>query len=208
MMRKFALIIFTILGLSIHSYAQTINQEELIAKVNKAAGDIKSLECEFTQTKHISLLKDKMQSNGKMYYNNSSKLRWEYLSPYKYCFILNDTKVSLASSTKKDVIDIKNNQMFQEIVKIMMNSVTGKCLSSSSDFRVNVTVDGNRTIAVLYPKKKNLRQLFSNITLRFNADYSMIETVELYEKSGDKTEIKLKNPKLNGEIDESVFAID
>lgn len=207
-MRRILLIITIILNCNISVTAQNINKELLISKVNQTALSIKSLECDFVQIKHISLLKENMTSKGKMYYNNKNKLRWEYFYPYTYCFILNNTKVSLASSSKKDVIDIKNNQMFQEIAKIMMNSVTGKCLSNTSDFNVKISSLSNRTIAILYPKKKTLKQLFNKITLNFNKDYTMIEVVELFEKSGDKTEIKLINPILNKSINESVFIID
>lgn len=207
-MKKVLLIISISFCCVIGAMAQNITKEVLVAKVNQTASDIKSLECDFVQIKHISLLKEKIASKGKMYYSSNNKLRWEYLSPYTYCFIINDTKVSLTSSSQKDIIDIKNNQMFQEIAKIMMNSVTGKCLSSTSDFDLSLSSKSNKTIAILYPKKKTLKQLFTNITLNFNDDYSMIETVELIEKSGDKTEIKLINPKLNKGIDENVFSID
>lgn len=207
-MKRILLILSILLSINYCSIAQTIDKALLITRVNKTALNLKSLECDFIQTKHISLLKDKMVSKGKMYYNSNNKLRWQYLSPYTYCFILNNSKVSLESSSKKDIIDIKNNQMFQEIAKIMMNSVTGKCLSSSSDFSVEVSTISNKTIAILYPKKKTLRQLFNKITLNFNKDYSMIEVVELYEKTGDKTEIQLINTKLNKEINESIFNIN
>lgn len=207
-MRRILSIIVVLFSCVMGVIAQDITKELLVAKVNQTALSIKSIECDFIQIKHISLLKEKMTSKGKMYYSNDNRLRWEYLSPYTYCFILNDTKVSLTSSSKKDIIDIKNNQMFQEIAKIMMNSVTGRCLSNTSDFNVEISTKSNKTIAILYPKRKTLRQLFTNITLNFNEDYSMIETVELFEKSGDKTEIKLINPKLNISIDENVFSID
>ena len=50
--------------------------------------------------------------------------------------------------------------------------------------------------------------MFTKITLHFNSDNTMIETVELFEKSGDKTEIKLTQPKLNHSINESVFILN
>ena len=207
-MKRWLFISYILLCINLYLSAQTINKETLITRINERAASIKTLESRFIQTKHISLLKDVMISEGVMYYAKSNKLRWEYLTPYTYCFILNDTKVLLASSTKKDVIDIKNNQMFQEIAKIMMNSITGKCLSGSSDFNVEIEHVSNKTNAILYPKKKTLKQLFSKIILHFNFDYTMIETVELFEKSGDKTEIKLTQPKLNHSINESVFILN
>lgn len=207
-MKRWLLITCIFSCINLYLSAQIINKETLINQINETAANIKTLECRFIQTKHISLLKDVITSEGVMYYAQGNKLRWEYITPYTYCFILNDTKVLLASSIKKDVIDIKNNQMFQEIAKIMMNSITGKCLSNSSDFNVEIEHVNQKTFAILYPRKKTLKQLFSKITLHFNDDYNMIENVELFEKSGDKTEIKLTQPKLNNNINESVFILN
>ena len=69
---------------------QTVKQ-----KINQAASGIKTMQCDFVQTKHLKMLNDKLVSKGKMYYQKSDKLRWEYVSPYAYTFILNADKVLL-----------------------------------------------------------------------------------------------------------------
>ena len=45
--------------------AQT--QQEIIEQINAASAQMHSLECDFIQTKHLSILDDKMVSEGKMY---------------------------------------------------------------------------------------------------------------------------------------------
>lgn len=182
-------------------------QEAVIAKINGIAASIKTMQCSFVQTKHLSLLKDVMVSKGKMYYEQGQRLRWEYTSPYTYVFVLNGNQVTLKSSQSKNEIDIQQNKVFQEIAHIMMSTVTGKCLSDAKSFKVSISAENNRWIASLMPLKKEMKQMFSTIRLSFNSVQPMIESVEMHEKNGDKTVIELKEIKTNIPIDEKVFMV-
>lgn len=182
-------------------------KNEAIAKINQAASGLKSMKCSFVQTKYLSLLSDKMVSEGKMYYCQSNKLRWEYTSPYSYLFIFNGTKVYVGGKSRKDVIDTKNNKVFKEVARIMMNTVTGKALSNSSDFAVDISSSGNDWLVTLVPKKKDLKQMFKKIIMKFSKSSTMISEIDIYEKNGDRTNIKMKNITTNCSLNESLFAI-
>jgi outer membrane lipoprotein carrier protein len=185
-----------------------VQKEAMIRKITQATASLKTIQCDFEQTKHLSFLKEEMVSKGKMYYKQDRMLRWEYNIPYDYIFILNGTKVMLKSSGRKDVIDVKSSRLFQEVAGIMLNSVTGKCLDDNKDFRVTMYMKGREWIAKLIPLKKEMKQMFRTITLYFNQDISMISKVEMEEKSGDVTLIVLKNVHANTTIDEKVFVLD
>lgn len=187
------------------------NEEQkktMVQRINQASSSLKTMQCEFEQTKHLSLLNDKMVSKGKMYFKQDNLLRWEYNTPYNYIFILNGTKVVLKSSQKKDEIDIRSSKLFQEITNIMMNSVTGKFLTGNTDFKITMYTKGNEWIAKLVPLKKEMKQVFNTITLYFNPDISMVIKVEMEEKGGDSTQIVLRNAVFNTAIDEKVFVLD
>jgi len=188
--------------------AQSANEQKIIQKISKAAQSMTSMQCDFVQTKHLKLLNDDMVSNGKMYYQQSSKLRWEYTSPYTYTFILNDSKVLLKKGNRNDVIDVNQNKMFKEIARMMMNSVVGKCLTDTKDFKVSVVESGDEYVATLLPQKKDMKQMFSKIILHVGKQQLTINKVEMQEKKGDNTVIVLKNVQLNKKINASVFAID
>ena len=59
----------------------------------------------------------------------------------------------------------------------------------------------------LKPLRKNIRQLFQNIVLRFSRQQALITKVELTEKNGDKTIIELRNVKKNETIAPDMFAL-
>ncbi len=107
-MKKF---LFTLLISIAPLVAMAQSQEEIIREIDKISSSISSLECDFVQTKHLSMLNDKMVSRGKMYYSQPSMLRWEYITPYDYVFLLNANQVLLKNSQREDVIDVDKNKI-------------------------------------------------------------------------------------------------
>lgn len=204
------LLIIIILALfAIHQPAiAQVTQGQVKQMIGHAAASVKSMQCDFVQTKYLKMLGDKVVSRGVMYYQQSDKLRWEYVSPYKYTFILNGNKVQIKNDKRTDVIDVERNKLFKEIARIMMSSVVGDCLNDTRSFKTTIT-DGNTSwVATLVPQRKEMKQMFSSIRLYFNKKSSMVSMVELVEKNGDKTFIELKNVKTNGQIASSTFAVN
>lgn len=208
-MKKIATIFCMLLcALSVMAAPLTAQQkQDVIGRINKAASGLKSMSCSFTQTKYLSLLSDRMVSEGKMNYKQPNKLRWEYTTPYQYLFIFNGTKVYVGNKSRKDVIDTNTNKVFKEVARIMMSTVTGTALSNSSDFSIDVA-DGNTLWQItLVPKRKEMKKMFSKIVLLFNKSNLMIAEINIYENNNDRTNIKLKNIKTNGVVNETLFAI-
>lgn len=185
--------------------AQKINEAKVKQQINAVASEMKTMQCDFVQTKYLKMLNDKMVSRGKMYYQQSNKLRWEYTSPYTYTFVLNGSKVLISKGKRSDVINVNQSKFFKEIARIMMNSVVGKCLTDSKDFKVSLTGASAEYVATLYPQQK---QMFQKIILHFNKQKSTVSKVELIEKKGDRTIIELKNVKSNAPINAKVFGIN
>lgn len=188
--------------------AQKINEAKVKQQINAVASKMKTMQCDFVQTKYLKMLNDKMVSRGKMYYQQSNKLRWEYTYPYTYTFVLNGSRVLISKGKRNDVINVNQSKFFKEIARIMMNSVVGKCLTDSKDFKVSLTGASAEYVATLYPQQKQMKQMFQKIILHFNKQNSTVSKVELIEKKGDRTIIELKNVKSNAPINAKVFGIN
>lgn len=202
-------LLFLILILShiIPLSAQQLTEEQIKQKVNQTASAMKTMQCDFVQTKHLKMLNNDFVSHGKMYYQQSNKLRWEYTSPYSYTFILNNDKVLLKNKQRNDLIDVKQNKLFREIVRIMMSSVVGNCLADDKNYKVSIATIGNEWVATLLPQRKDMKQMFPKLVLHFHAKKSVVNTVELYDKNGEKTIIELKNIRINETIHPHMFVI-
>lgn len=190
------------------SFAQSAADAKVIQQINAVASRMKTMQCDFVQTKYMKMLNDKMVSRGKMYYQQSDKLRWEYTSPYTYTFVLNGSKVLLSKGKRNDVINVNQSKFFKEIARIMMNSVVGKCLSDKKDFRTSIATTNSEWVATLVPQRKEMKQMFQKIVLHFNKSSKMVSTVELVEKKGDRTVIQLTNVKTNSPINAKVFSVN
>ena len=184
------------------------SEAQIRQQINQAASQMKTMQCDFVQTKHLKMLNDKMVARGRMYYRQGNQLRWEYVTPYTYTFILNENKVLLKSSQRNDVIDVNQNKVFKEIARIMMNSVVGKCLSDEKDFKTQITTVGQEWVATLQPLRKDMKQMFQQIILHLDRQQAVVRMVELIEKNGDRTVIELKDIHKNEAIASSVFAVD
>ncbi len=206
-MKKLGTILFLLLC-SMSIYAQKVNETAVKEDINKVVSSVRSMQCDFVQTKQLKMLNEKMVSQGRMYYQQGNKLRWEYTSPYTYTFILNNSQVVLKKNDRKDIIDVNQNNIFKEIVRIMMSCVTGKALTDERDFEVSISESSNEWIAQMTPQRKELKKLFQLIVLHADKRKSMVTSVELQENNGDKTLIELKNIQINTSIDAKMFDVN
>lgn len=205
-MRKILLILTLCLTFGV-AFAQGFNQAQALKEISDAAASIKTMQCDFVQTKSLKMLGDKMISKGQMWCQQPNMLRWQYNSPYTYTFILNNNKVSVKKGSRSDVIDVNKNKMFKEIARIMMNSVLGKVLTDKKDFKSSVTKKGQYYIVTLLPQKKEMKQMFTTILLHYDTKLKLVTKVEMREKNGDTTLIEMKNIKKNTPINAAQFKI-
>lgn len=180
----------------------------MLEKIEESSRAMTSLACDFVQEKDLSILDERLVSTGRMYYRRDNRLRWEYLAPYLYTFVLNDEKILMQTGMSREVVDVKSSKLFREIVKIMMSSVNGRGLTDAKSFTVAFYRAGAAWKVVLVPVQRETRKVFSAIELTFNtADYT-VDEVRMDEPNGDATLVKLSNKRFNAALDDETFAID
>ena len=207
-MKKLLLILVVFCITTTTVSAQAVSEAKIRQQIETAAASMKTMQCDFVQTKFLRMLNDKMVSRGKMYYQQSDKLRWEYTSPYAYAFVLNGSRVLISKGNRNDVINVNQSKFFKEIARIMMNSVVGKALNDKRDFKVSISSSTTEYVATLYPQQKQMQQMFQKIILHFNRQKAMVAKVELIEKRGDCTVIEMTNVKVNSPINAKVFTVN
>lgn len=197
--------------ISFQAWGQTrlteAQQKQIVEKIDRSAQRMTTMQCTFTQTKSMKMLSKKMISKGVMYFKRPSQLRWQYTSPYDYTFLLNGDKIRLKSAKSTKDISVQGNKMFRQITNIILNSITGGSLRSTSDFRLEMYKTGNTYFARLYPKKKELKQVYQIIEIYFSPALDRVSSVKMIEKSGDTTLVELNGIKYNASINEKMFSL-
>ncbi len=206
-MRKRLLTILMVVLTSLTAVAQD-SEAQMRQQIAAAARSTTTLQCDFVQTKQLKMLNDKLTSQGRMYYSQKDKLRWEYTKPYQYTFIMNGDRVLLKNRERSDVIDVSRNKLFREIARIMLSSVVGDCLGDERTFKSTLSATGGEWTATLLPQRRDLKQMFQKIILHFDRRQATVSCVELIEKNGDQTLIDLKNIRKNDTIAPRTFAVE
>lgn len=160
------------------------------AAINSANAGVKSLQADFLQVKEMTMVKERMVSSGKMYFQDGN-LRWEYVKPSRSVFV-----------TNRDLM--KSNKMFKGIADMMVNSVSGINLDDPS-FQVTMFSPGKGYVAELVPQKREMKQMFKKIRLQFGSD-DRVRQIELEESQG-RTVITLSNVKYNVSLDPGLFKV-
>jgi outer membrane lipoprotein-sorting protein len=182
-------------------------QKELVKNITAASKQMKTLRCDFVQKKTISILADEMISEGKLLFKQADKLCWEYTKPFQYRFTINGAKVMISTENTQNIIDVNGSKIFKEISMIIISGINGSGIFDENKFAAKFNVGTQDYQVVLTPKQRELRQMFSSITLTFNKkDYS-VNTVEIKELSDDTMHITMKNKQINTEIGDENFVI-
>jgi outer membrane lipoprotein-sorting protein len=185
--------------------ATPVEKDEIVNGITLSAAKMKTMKCDFVQTKELSFMNDNAVSEGKMFYKQPDRIRWEYIKPYKYAFSMDGKNVNMSSGGQSDKIPIKSSKMFGEISNIMIGGVSGAGLINSKDFTAKFMTGANDCEIILTPLKKEVRNMFTSIQLFVNKSDNRIRSVIMTEKSGDKTTIDLKNISVNTPINDEIF---
>ena len=179
---RFLILFFFSIALS----AQGLSEQEIIQKMSAAAEAIRTVRCDFTQTRYTKMLKEPQVSKGKMSCELPDKLRWEYTSPKASAIIMDGT-------------NNPNQRSWRGAATLIMNSVAGKCLTDGKSFQVSAKEMPTEYVATLIPLKKDMTRMYSKLVLHFDLKQSTVTEVELHERSGDRTIIELHDIHINEE---------
>jgi outer membrane lipoprotein carrier protein len=194
------------------SFAQSFktmkDSKDFQQKLHSIAAKTTSLESDFVQIKHLDVLSEDIESNGKLVYKASNKLRWEYTTPLEYLIILKDGKVSIKDEGKVSSYDLSGNKTFQKINEMMIGSIQGDLLVNEADYTYEFKESSTSYLVVMHPKQKKVQEFMKSINIYFSKkDYS-VEQVKMLEQSGDYTLMKFKNKKTNASISDKTFNIN
>jgi len=186
--------------------ATDAQQKEIVDKITQAANTMRTMQCDFTQEKELSFMNDKVLSEGKMYYKQPNKIRWEYMKPLAYVFAMDGKNIFMDAGSSQTTVPARSSKLFSSMSDIIIGGVSGAGLIDSPDFTASFGVGNNDYRIMLTPLKKEVKDLFDHIQLYVNKSDSRIQKVELVEKGGDKTQILLKNIQINTTVNDEIFS--
>lgn len=188
-----------------------VGTDDVIERISTRARDVKTLSCDFVQTRVSSMLGEAAVSSGHLDYAAPDCLRWQCTAPAdaEYTLIVNGDTMAGGTGGAIEVIDLRRgNRSVSEIMHVMMETVTGRALADRSTFTTTVSAGSDDTrVITLTPVRRDMRAIFSRIELTYSTRDDVVTGITLYEKSGDYTSLRFSNISINGTIAAGRFTI-
>nr|WP_288329355.1 outer membrane lipoprotein carrier protein LolA [uncultured Prevotella sp.] len=189
----------TVLPMSAQQLRKVTAQQSavMIKEICKSAQTVKALSCDFIQVSEVSFLEEKVTSRGLMKYRNMGSLVWQYTSPFKYTFSIDNNVVTMKSGSRTQSVDLAASKTFQNVVKMVKSSITGQNLNNNRDFSVVMYAGGSTWMAQLTPRHNQMKQFVKTVSLYFDKSRRMVNKVVMMQANGDKITIELTNIKVS-----------
>ncbi len=167
---------------------------------------IQSIKSNFIQEKNLSVLSEKILSEGKFSFKRPNRVRIEYQKPFQYLLIMNGDQILIREHEKENKMNVKSNKLFQQVNRIVVDCVQGTILDNK-DFTVRVFQNDNTWLLEMTPVGKALKEFFQTVIVYADKkDYS-ISTIDMREPSGDNTLIRFTQKELNATLSDDLFII-
>lgn len=180
-------------------------QAEISSTLNSFTRNITSIQASFVQEKVFSFMEDKLIAQGKFWFVSPDKIRWEYVKPYPYIIIMSDGKMHVNDEGDTYSMDMRSNQLFQQMNTLITKSIQGKLLSEELNYDQKFYENENYYIVSFSPKDDQLKAYLAAIEIYFSKENGQVLALKMIEAAGDYTFIKFSERIENKEINSSYF---
>ncbi|HTN47064.1 MAG TPA: outer membrane lipoprotein carrier protein LolA [Flavipsychrobacter sp.] len=174
--------------------------------LSKANSTVKTISSDFSQTKNMALLSEKIKSKGKFYFMKEDKVRIEYTSPYTYLLVMNKGQILVKDEQKTTKISTRNSKAMQSVNRIMMDCMRGTVLSNP-DFKATVYENSGSYLVSLSPNTADMKKMFQDIEVYLSKGSFDVNRLVMKENGGDLTDMLFTNTLHNAALNESLFKV-
>jgi outer membrane lipoprotein carrier protein len=206
-------IVLLLLLISTFAFAQerkAIGKEEqakISSTLNAFTRNITSIQANFIQEKVFSFMDDKLIAEGKFWFLNPDQIRWEYVKPYPYIIIMSEGKMHVNDEGDTYSMDMRSNQLFQQMNSLITKSIQGKLLSEELNYDQEFYVDAEHYIVSFTPMDSQLKAYLAAIEIYFSKDNGQVLALKMIETAGDYTLIKFFDRIENKAINTDYFKL-
>ena len=177
------------------------------ATIEAASRKVHSVAAEFTQTKHLKMLARPITSEGRLYYEEPGKFRWEYATPIKSVLIKDKRGVHRVTwRAGKYQPDAEAKLRPVQMVLEQMEQWLHGDFSQATLFQSTLEA-GPPARVKLVPREKALGQFIQVVYVVLSSTPGVVDSIEIWEGPDAVTRIKLKNVKLNEKLPQQTFEV-
>lgn len=174
--------------------------------LSKNTSALQTIQSDFTQVKHLSLLSDKITSKGKFYYRKEDKIRIEYTTPFQYLLVMNGGQIMVKDEQKTSKINTRNSKTMQSVNRIMIDCMRGSVFSNT-DFKVTAYENGADYLLSLVPANEAMKKMFKSIDVYLAKSSLDVDRLTMTETGGDYTDMDFSRTQHNVALNDALFKV-
>jgi outer membrane lipoprotein-sorting protein len=208
------LLLFFLLGYASPDPAAEIKTEQkaredksqIFALISAGASRVQALSSDFSQERHLSMMKEPLISLGKFAYEKPDRLYWEILKPSPMGFVVQGDKVRRWSGNSgvTESLEVNQDPMIRAIVEQVLAWTRADFTWLEKRYRITVAEE-TPSFLKLIPLSAQEKKFLPYITIAFSEDWTHVRSVELHEKGGDFTRLRFINTLLNPSLPKDLF---
>ena len=188
--------------------------EDFKKKMAVETQKVNTIECDFTQVKHMTAVAGDMISKGKFYYQKEDKVSLDYTTPVKYLIVINGPKIKMVSNGKTTVYDIASNGLMKEMKEVISACMTGNLQAMTGNYKMEYYQNAKEYLIKIFPQNAAAKAILEGVNIYLDKNDLSVSRLVMLEASKDKnakdkdyTEYQFSNKKLNVDIPASRFSL-
>ncbi len=182
---------------------------DLLAHLQKQLSTVDTMEADFIQQKHLSMLKHTLTIKGRFAMAKPNKVIWIVNEPNKYAIRVNGDEITQwdEDTNKVQVLHVGGDPTFQAITQQIQAWFLGDYKVLEKSYDVLLLNDQPLSLRFVPQPGGMVSKLVKNIEITFGKDEMQIDTMVVNETSGDSTTLKYSNVRLNQPIQKETWEI-
>jgi hypothetical protein len=171
--------------------------------IQAAADAVETVQADFTQEKHLPILKKPLISTGRFAYQSPGNLRWEYLQPVRSILLMHEGETRRFLESEGQLVPDRSAGL--AAMSVVMDQITAWLQGRFDDnpmFAAELAEGGK---ILLIPSAEGMAKLIRRIELQLAKQPGAIDAVTIYEEEAAFTRLIFRNLRLNPELNGALF---
>ena len=197
------LILFTLLILPAGTLFAETSEQQALDSIQRQYEKVSTFEADFTQRSYVKMMNQTHSVKGTVKIKKPGKMKWVYGAPDTQILISDGKNLWLYVPEEEQATKVPVESIYSSNTPALFLAGKGKL---SRSFNVESVSEENKNILVtLVPKNED--QGLARLILHANKKNYQITGSTVYDKLGNKTEIRFSQIRINREIPEEQFQL-
>ncbi len=181
--------------------------DEILAEMQKAGAELKTLAAKFEQTDHDFVLEEAEVSNGRLFLRLPGRIRFEHLSPAPRVLLIRDERVRLYNATSNQLMEFERGKGGNGADLLIGFGSGNDKIGENYDASLVEETD-EAVVLKLLPKPGSAASMFAFLELTISKKTWTPIRSAFYEHNRDHTVILFQNTIINGVLPNGAFELD